>query len=158
MTEEAPQEPQKTPAPDQITQQVQYSQISARVPDKIGRGVFATHALVLTGGQELVCDFLLRMVPPYLLAARVVVPYTALAPMVKAIGENVENFRARFGPPATPPPPPPNVPQPNLAEVYEQLKISEDVAVGAYANKLMISHTASESASISSSTCSPGRR
>jgi hypothetical protein len=143
MSEESPQEPPK-PTPEQITQQVQYSQISARVPDKMSRGVFATHALVLTSGQELVCDFLLRMVPPFQLASRVVVPYTALGPMVKAISENVENFKARFGAPATPPPPPPNVPQPNLAEVYEQLKISEEVAVGAYANTLMISHTASE--------------
>lgn len=146
MSETLPDDPQPTPPkpPEQITQAVQYSQISARVPDKLNRGVFATNALVLTGNQELVCDFLLRMVPPYLLAARVVVPFTALAPMVKAISENLDNFRARFGVPTPLPTPPPNVPQPNIVEVYEQLKIPEDVAVGAYANTLMISHTASE--------------
>lgn len=146
MSEATPESPQPNPPkpPEQITQAVQYSQISARVPDKINRGVFATNALVLTGGQELVCDFLLRMVPPFMLAARVVIPYTALAPMVKAIGENIENFRARFGAPTPLPAPPPNVPQPNIVDVYEQLKIPEDVAVGAYANTLMISHTASE--------------
>jgi hypothetical protein len=43
-----------------------------------------------------------------------------------------------------PPPPPPNAPQPNIVEVYEQLKISDEVAVGAYANTLMISHTIGE--------------
>jgi hypothetical protein len=142
MNEEKPNNP--PPPSDHVTQQVQYSQISARVPDKINRGVFATNALVLTGNQELVCDFLLRMVPPYMLAARVVLPYTALGPMVKAIAENVENHRARFGGTAAPPPPPPNVQQPNIVEVYESLKIPEDVAVGAYANTLMISHTAFE--------------
>ena len=146
MSETLPDDPQPTPPtpPEQITQAVQYSQISARVPDKLNRGVFATNALVLTGNQELVCDFLLRMVPPFLLAARVVVPFTALAPMVKAISENLDNFRARFGVPTPLPAPPPNVPQPNIVEIYEQLKIPEDVAVGAYANTLMISHTASE--------------
>ena len=146
MSDPTPEDPNAMPPKpaEQITQAVQYSQISARVPDKINRGVFATNALVLTGNQELVCDFLLRMVPPYLLSARVVVPFTALAPMVKAISENVDNFRARFGVPASLPAPPPNVPQPNIVEIYEQLKIPEDVAVGAYANTLMISHTASE--------------
>src|SRR3954463_609851 len=86
-----------TPGPEQITQPVQYSPTSARVPDKVSRGTFATHALVLTGNQEYCCDFLLRMVPPFMLAARVVMPYSTLAPMVQAIGENLENYRARFG-------------------------------------------------------------
>jgi len=36
------------------------------------------------------------------------------------------------------------VQQPNIVEVYEQLKISDEVAVGAYANTLMISHSQSE--------------
>ena len=141
MSEQTPSNP---PQSDQITQQVAYSQISARVPERLNRGVFATNVLVLTGNQELVCDFLLRMVPPYMLSARVILPYTALAPMVQAISDNLENYRTRFGAPATAPPPPPNVQQPNIAEVYDALKIPEDVAVGAYANTLMVSHTAFE--------------
>jgi hypothetical protein len=149
MSEQQPQQPQppqdpQKPAADHVTQQVHYSHLSARVPERINRGVFATHALVLTGNQELVCDFLLRMVPPYLLAARVILPYTALGPVVHAVNENLENFRSRFGAPTPPPPPPPNVQQPNIVEVYEQLKIPDDVSVGAYANTLMISHTATE--------------
>jgi hypothetical protein len=139
-----PQPPEPPKPADPVTQQVQYSHIAARVPERGNRGVFATHALVLTGNQELVCDFLLRMVPPYMLAARVVLPYTALVPVVKAVSENLDNYRSRFGAPMTPPPPPPNAPQPNIVEVYEQLKISDEVAVGAYANTLMISHTIGE--------------
>ena len=153
MSEQQPDNPQDKPqdkppqsSSEQVTQAVQYSQVSARVPEKVNRGIFATNALVLTGNQELICDFLLRMVPPYLLAARVILPYSALGPMVHAINDNVEKFRARFGANAAPPPPPPppNMPQPNIAEVYEQLKISEEVAVASYANTLMISHTNSE--------------
>jgi len=100
--------------------------------------------VVFTGNQEFVCDFLLRMVPPHLLAARVILPYTALGPIVHTIHENLENYRNRFGTPAAPPPPPPNVQQPKIVEVYEQLKISDEVSVGAYANTLMISHTPME--------------
>jgi hypothetical protein len=129
---------------EQVTQHVQYSQVSARVPEKNNRGVFATTPVVFTGNQEFVCDFLLRMAPPHLLAARVVLPYSALGPIVHTINENLENYRNRFGAPAAPPPPPPNVQQPNIVEVYEQLKISDEVSVGAYANTLMISHTPTE--------------
>jgi hypothetical protein len=136
--------PPNQPPADQITQQVNYSQISARVPEERNRGVFANNGVVLTGNQEFVCDFLLRMVPPQLLAARVVMPYTALAPMLKAMQENFENYRNRFGVPVGPPTPPPNAPQPKFSEVYEQLKITDEVAVGSYANTMMISHTATE--------------
>jgi hypothetical protein len=139
-----PQQPDPIDKGNPITQQVQYSHVAARVPERGNRGAFATAVLVLTGNQELVCDFLLRMVPPYMLSARVILPFSALQPMVKAIAENLENFRSRFGAPLTPPPPPPNTPQPNNAEVYDQLKISDEVVVGAYANTLMISHTAGE--------------
>ena len=144
-----PQQPSKNDPnlpkpPEHVTQQVQYSQISARVPEKLNRGQFATTPVVFTGNQEFVCDFLLRMAPPHLLAARVILPYSALGPIVHTINENLENYRSRFGTPAAPPPPPPNVQQPNIVEVYEQLKISDEVAVGAYANTLMISHTPME--------------
>lgn len=128
-----------------FSQNVPYSPVSARVPERVSRGTFATHFILLTGHQELAIDFLLHLAPPFLLGARVVLPYSTMEPMIRAIGENIENYRKRFGaaPPA-PPPPPPNVPQPNLAEIYENLKISDEVAVGAYANTLMISHTATD--------------
>jgi hypothetical protein len=140
-----PNQPNQPPPPsDQVTQQVHYSQISARVPEDRNRGTFANYGVVLTGKQELVCDFLLRMVPPQLLAARVILPYSALELLLAAISENLENYRQRFGTPAALPVPPPNVPQPKISEVYEQLKISDEVSVGAYANTMMISHTATE--------------
>jgi hypothetical protein len=113
-----PNQPNQPPPPsDQLTQQVNYSQISARVPEDRNRGTFANYGVVLTGKQEFVCDFLLRMVPPQLLAARVVLPYSALPPLLQAMSENLENYRQRFGTPAAPPIPPPNVPQPKISEV-----------------------------------------
>src|SRR5207248_11390390 len=53
-------------------------------------------------------------------------------------------YRARFGVPPALPAPPPNMPQPNIVEVYEQLKITDEVAVASYANTLMITHSPSE--------------
>jgi hypothetical protein len=139
-----PQKPDPIDQGNPITQQVQYSHVAARVPERGNRGAFANAALVITGVQEFACDFVLRMVPPPLLAARVVMPYSSLQPVVKAISENLENYRSRFGVPVTPPQPPPNAPQPNIAEIYDQLKISDEVAVGSYANTLMISHAPGE--------------
>ena len=80
-----------------------------------------------------------------MLAARVVMPYTALG---SAGAGDPARTSTTSAPASAPPRPPrprrPTSPQPNIAEIYEQLKIPDDVAVGAYANTLMISHTASE--------------
>ena len=42
--------------------------------------------------------------------------------------------------PATPPPAKP----PSIEEVYDQLKISDDVLTGAYANAALLTHSAAE--------------
>lgn len=136
--------PPADPSGSVISQSVNYSHVSARVPERVGRGTFATNALVLAGPQEVVLDFLLRLVPPYQLAGRVIIPRSALASVVTAVQENLNNFRARF--PSTPslPPPPPNVKPPSIQDIYDQLKISEEVIAGAYANRLMITHGVTE--------------
>jgi hypothetical protein len=92
----------------------------------------------------VVFDFLLRLVPPHQLAARVVMPKSSLAAVVGAIQENLNNFRARFPNMPALPPPPPNVKPPSIQEVYDQLKISEEVAAGAYANRMMVTHGVTE--------------
>jgi len=142
-------DPQDPPPPSGnpnpvVSQSVNYSHVSARVPERIGRGSFATNALVLGGPQEIVFDFLLRLVPPPHLAARVVMPWACLPGVVNAIQENVNNYRARFPNAQVLPPPPPNMPPPNIQEIYDQLKISDDVVMGAYANTLMVTHSATE--------------
>jgi hypothetical protein len=127
-----------------VSQTVNYSHISARVGDRVARGTFATNALVLSGPQEIVFDFLLRLVPPAQVAARVVMPWSSIHSVVNALQENVNTFRARFPSAGTLPPVPPNMTPPNIQEIYDQLKISEEVAVGAYANTLMVTHSATE--------------
>lgn len=202
---------QPTPgsAPDQPLQQVQHNSATARVPDQIGRGVFATGVIVLRGPNEYAIDFVQSLVRPSRVAARVVLPPAVAGQFVIALEQAIEKYTATFGQPpqeprpaapagpgATPavanepgspggqpaaqpepaleqgatqpaparaaggPPgggpsggaasstPPPVVPQPPpqppIADVYESLKLPDEMLGGAYANMASITHTASE--------------
>jgi Protein of unknown function (DUF3467) len=130
--------------PNTFSQEVQYSQISARVPEKVARGAFTTGALVLQGPHEFVLDFVLRMTQPQLVAARVILPITMMPSVIHAIEENLKGYTSRFGPPpALPVPQPPPTP-PSLEEIYDQLKLPDDHLSGSYANAMMITHTPAE--------------
>jgi hypothetical protein len=139
------QEPPK-PSGDQgaYTQEIKHQQVGARVPEKVSRGVFSTGALVLQGPHEFVIDFVLRMTNPHHISARVILPFTLIPSFIHALRENLSNFTKRFGPPPGLPTPPPNQPPPSIEEIYDQLKLQDDMMSGVYANAVMIAHTPSE--------------
>ncbi len=88
-----------------------HSQISARVPEKVSRGVFSTGAMVFQGPHEFVIDFVLSMAAPHQIAARVVLPLSIMPSVIGALRENLANYQAKFGPPpALPVPTPPPTP------------------------------------------------
>ena len=90
----------ESPNPDHFqpqTQEVQHSQVSALVPEKVARGVFSTGAVVLNGAHEFVIDFLLRMTRPHQVAARIVLPPPVVPRLIAALRENIENYKKRFG-------------------------------------------------------------
>ena len=131
------------------SQQIQHSQIGALVPEKVARGTFSTGAVVLNGPQEFVVDFLLRMTKPHQVAARVVLPPQVVPRMIKALEENLANYRSRFGDPrlpeaAQPKPDQKNQQQVNAQELYDQLKWGNTDMHGTYANAVMIGHTPTE--------------
>src|SRR3989440_3109236 len=127
-----------------FTQEVQHSQISARVPEKVSRGVFSTGALVMQGPHEFVIDFVLRMAHPHQIAARVVLPASIMPSFISALRDNLNKFQTQFGPPpALPTPPQPATPPP-IDEIYDQLKLPDDMLSGSYANAVMIAHSPSE--------------
>jgi hypothetical protein len=131
--------------PHTVVQEFQHSNIGARVPEKVARGVFSTGALVLQGASEFVLDFLLRMNQPHQVVARVVMPNHLVPQFIEALSTNLENYKRTFGPPpALPQPPQPPPKPPTIDEIYQDLKISEDVMVGAYTNAVMVLHSASE--------------
>src|SRR5438132_10209396 len=98
--------------PNTVVQEFHHSNIGARVPEKVARGVFSTGVLVLQGASEFVLDFVLRMNQPHQIVARVILPMNLVPQLIEALKANLENYRKSFGaaPPAMPtpaPPPPP---------------------------------------------------
>jgi hypothetical protein len=145
MSSQQPGHPGGNPEPlGPYTQEVQHPQVTARVPEKVSRGVLSTAVLVLQGPHEFVLDFVLGMAQPHQIAARVVVPPTVMPALIAALRENLHNFQARFGPPPPLPAVPPPAPPPRIEEIYEQLKLPDDLMSGVYANAAMISHTPAE--------------
>lgn len=161
----------QTPSePHPQSQEIRHNQISALVPEHVARGTFSTGAVVLHGSHEFIIDFLLRMQQPQQVAARIVLPPTVVAQFIQALKENLKKYTDRFGEPAKPgaaaqaagagqgagaggqgqgqesggQPQTTQIGQPNAQELYDQLKLPDDVMSGDYANAVMIGHTATE--------------
>lgn len=158
--------------PPTFTQDLPFSSVGARVPDKVARGVFCTGIVVIQSASEFVLDFMQRMNRPHQVVARVVVPVGFVPQLVNALRENLDKQRKTFGPPTShetaeagkpaaeksPPPtgaaqpaagggsPPPAAPpqQPSIEELYSQLKLPDEALGGVYANTAMLTHTAGE--------------
>lgn len=126
------------------SQDVRVSPTTARVPEKVRAGICATGAVVLNGPHEFMLDFVQRLASPQQLAARVVIAPTLMPSFIKALAENLNNYTARFGPPPALPAPPPGTPMPPISEVYEQMKIPDEVLGGSYCNAVMIAHSPAE--------------
>jgi Protein of unknown function (DUF3467) len=139
-----PGAPQPTGEPGAYTQEIKHQQVTARVPEKVSRGIFSTGALVLQGPHEFVIDFVIRIAMPHQVAARIVLPFSLVPNLIDALRVNLNNYQKRFGPPPPLPAPPPNTPVPTIEEIYDQLKQPDEVMSGCYANAVMIAHTPSE--------------
>ena len=59
---------------DQPLERVQASNLTARVPESAGAGVFATGAVVLNSPTEVMIDFVQGVATPRRIAVRVVLP------------------------------------------------------------------------------------
>lgn len=177
--------PPPGPRPDNPLEQVQHNSPTARVPDPIGRGVFATGVIVLRGPNEYAIDFVQSLARPSRVAARVVLAPAVAGQLVIALEQAIEKYTASFGQPPQelrPVPPravqappaaggaappageaapaaaasetgnpasqpaqqPPSAQQPPIAEVYDSLKLPDELLGGAYANMASITHNASE--------------
>jgi hypothetical protein len=154
MTDErSPDEPfHASGAPDEegpYCEEIQHSQVSAVVPERVARGVFSTGAVVVQGAHEFILDFLLRMSQPQQVAARIVLPPGVVAQFIAALTDNLNNYQSKYGAPLLPtgpggqPAAPPASPV-SAQELYEQLKLHDDVLSGNYANAVMIGHTPCE--------------
>ena len=137
------------PQPDggnsgQFNQRIQHAPVTARVPDRIARGVFSTGVIVIDGPYEFVLDFVMGLVQPRQVVARVIMSPVVVEQFVYAIRDNVAKYEGRFGkiPEIPRPPTPPR--QPTIQEIYDDLKLSDEAHAGAYANAVLMSHGTSE--------------
>ena len=177
------------PNPEQPVQQIQHSSATARIPDEIGRGVFATAVIVLHGTHEYTIDFVQSLARPNRVASRIILPPAVANQFVLALEQALEKYRASFG--ELPHEPksqqqaqrqssekgttPSDISQPEgttsketttenttskatapesnssnttqpapIADIYDNLKLPDDMLGGVYANMASISHTGSE--------------
>jgi len=96
------------------------------------------------GPNEFVIDFLQFISRPPNLVARVVMTPQVTEQFLAVLRENLSRYQAQFGPPpAMPKPQTPEKPRPPQ-EVYDDLKIPEEIISGVYANTVMVGHTPCE--------------
>lgn len=116
--------------------------LSARVPEKVARGVFTTGQVVLDGPKEFVVDFFQHLTRPHQVVARVVMTPSTVAELIAALRQNIENFTRSFGPPPVLPLPAPG--RTSLQDLYDNFKVPDDMLSGVYANGVLIGHSPSE--------------
>ena len=133
------------PSPDSPEPQ-ENAALRARVPDHVADGCFSTGAIVMTGPSEFIVDFLQTIGRPHRVARRVIIPHPVMPQFIEALQKNIELYRQRFGDPPTPQPQnaDPNARRPSPQEIYDDLKLPDDVLSGTYANGVMIGHGANE--------------
>jgi hypothetical protein len=118
--------------------------LRARVPDHVADGCFSTGAIVMTGPSEFIVDFLQTIGRPHRVARRVVIPHAVMPQFIDALNTNLDLYKTRFGDPPAPPAQNPQARRPTPQEIYDDLKMPDEVLSGVYANGVMIGHGASE--------------
>ena len=126
------------------SEQVRVQHVSARVPEQVSRGAFSTGAIVMTGGTEFIVDFIMNLGTPASVVTRVVMPHATMPQFIEALKKNLEIYKQRFGDPPSLPQGQQPAKQPTAQEIYDDLKLPDEILSGAYANGVMIGHTPSE--------------
>src|SRR5687767_13424916 len=75
-----------------FSQQFNHSPVSARVPERIARGVMGTGVIVLTGPNEFILDFVQALARPPQVVARVVMPPAVASSFAAALRDNIEKY------------------------------------------------------------------
>jgi hypothetical protein len=183
MDESIPHEGEGGQRPEPYTHDFKHTPISARVPEKIGRGAFANAVMILQASDEFILDFLSTMSQPQQVVSRVVLTSTTFGQFIAALRTNVAKYEQQFGPltarvppsPAAPTPPTPSYGDdphggiiaaaghptpaseghgghpkreeqqpPRIDDLYDQLKLPDELLGGVFANVVMMRHTPEE--------------
>ncbi len=128
---------------DAYTERLQHKSVGARLPEAVGRGAFATGAVVLQGPGEFIIDFVEGLAPAPRIASRVVLNPPVFRQFVAALEDNLGKYTERFGPPKELPRPDPKR-RPSLQDMYDRLKLPDEQLSGVYATTAMIRHAGGE--------------
>jgi len=116
---------------------------SARVPEKVSKGVYCTGQVIHDSPKEFVIDFLQGLNRPFQVVARVVMTPQTMNEFIGTFQQNLDNYVKNFGEPAAPPVPPPQH-RPSIEEIYEHYKLGDDQHSGTYCNTVIIGHAPTE--------------
>jgi len=79
-------------------QNFQHTPIGARVPEKIGRGVFATALMVLQTNELFVLDLLSMTSQPQQVVGRIIMTANSYTQFLAALRQNVKHYESEIGP------------------------------------------------------------
>ncbi len=130
--------------PQQPAPQSDSPHLRARIPDRVAGGTFSTGAIVMTGPHEFVLDFLQTIGRPHRVACRVIIPHAVMPQFIAALRTNLDLYQNRFGPAPTPHAPANEGRRPTPQEIYDDLKLPDEILSGVYSNGVMIGHGANE--------------
>lgn len=137
-----PNDPNPQP-PQSNTQRIAHNPTSARVPERVTRGVTATGFLAFYSQHEFVVDFLQLLARPPQLAARVIMTAGVAEQFLAVLKDSMLRYEHSFGP--APIMPKSQGERPRTAqEVYDDIKIPDEMLPGVYANAFIIGHTPAE--------------
>jgi len=92
-----PDDPQPRGQHVPFSQDIQHSMVSARVPEDVGKGVFATATMIIQTQDVFVLDFLSATVHPQQLVARVVLTVNTFGDVIQALRTNLGLYEKAFG-------------------------------------------------------------
>jgi hypothetical protein len=172
--------------PDESLERVQAAGLTARVPDGVAAGVFATGTIVLQSPTEVMIDFVQGVANPRRIGIRVIIPHPVAVQFSEALASNIGLYESTFGHRPCEPEPAAitsdeapatagrSTEEPRgegdagersansadsgraghdataggqqqpIADAYDQLKATDEVLGGVYANMVTIAHTGSE--------------
>jgi hypothetical protein len=81
----------------QYNQRIEHAPVTARVPERVARGVFSTGVIIIDGPYEFVLDFVMGLVQPRQVVARVILTPVVVEQFIHALRENIGKYEARFG-------------------------------------------------------------
>ena len=86
------------PSGQSYFQNFQHTPVGARVPERIGRGVFATALMVLQTNELFVLDMLSMTSQPQQVVGRIVMTATSFSQFLAALRLNVKHYESEIGP------------------------------------------------------------